>query len=171
MALSDFYKNFQQSDFGPNDSAIASALRNPKKGASLLSNWFQNQILTASNAPDQYDNPNPLQGYSPEQQINAATNLAGFAQTGSFPFAPSSQGGTLGTMIGESGAIRAGYGDLINKAKELYANNVSPEEIWKQTRTMMGPDNKWMHEVSDVGAKLTVNGDKAIYSQLKHYAS
>jgi len=68
--------------------------------------------------------------------------------------------GLAGTMIGESGAIRAGYGALINKAKELYANKVAPEEIWKQTRTMLGPDNKWMHEISDVGAKLNVNGDK-----------
>lgn len=111
MALADWItgkyakvkRNLEQSDFRPEDSQIASAIMHPVKAGGLASEWFRNQVNQAANQPDQYDNPDPFQGYSPEQQTSGALNLAGLLQTGAMPFAPSGEG-TLGSIKAFHGA-------------------------------------------------------------------
>lgn len=84
-------------NFGKNDSAILSTINHPITAARRGLNAFRNNINTVAGLTEQYDNPNPLAGYTPEQQAEAALNLAGLLQTGAFPFAPKGSG-TLGTV-------------------------------------------------------------------------
>lgn len=87
-------------NFGPNDSAIVSAINHPLTASQKALQWLEDQVRAASNTPNQYDNPNPLAGYTPEQQAGGALNLAGLAQTSAMPFAPQVGKGTLGTVGG-----------------------------------------------------------------------
>ena len=89
-------------NFGPDDSVIASTLMHPAEGAKRGIEWLREQINTAAGIP----NPNQQdeasmyqQGPSMDEQAQAGVNLAGMAQLGGMPGAPSSAGGTLGTTI------------------------------------------------------------------------
>ena len=84
-------------NFGKNDSAILSTINHPITAARRGLNAFRNSVNTVAGLTEQYDNPNPLAGYTPEQQSEAALNLAGLMQTGAMPFAPSGAG-TLGSI-------------------------------------------------------------------------
>jgi hypothetical protein len=84
-------------NFGKNDSAILSTINHPITAARRGLNAFKNNVNTVAGLIEQYDNPNPLAGYTPEQQSEAALNLAGLMQTGAMPFAPSGAG-TLGSI-------------------------------------------------------------------------
>jgi hypothetical protein len=124
--------------------------------ASLLEdfrNWNKTQDWMLNKQRDIYGNEDP-------DTIALNEKLAGIG-TADMGMLGSSVGGLAGMLIGEAGAKRAGYGSLIDTAKELYKKGINPEEIFQRTKTFLGPDNKWMHEISDVGANLTVN-DKGI---------
>ena len=97
MDISRLADKLRSQNFGANDSAILSAINHPLTAAQKGADWFAGQVNRAANIPDQYDNPNPLAGYTPEQQVGGALNLAGLMQTGGMPFAPS-EAGTLGTV-------------------------------------------------------------------------
>ena len=85
--IAKFLAKLDAQNFGPKDSVVVSAINNPvgavKKGIGFLSD----QIKTI-NSP-------VMPSY---KKAEAALNLAGIAQTGAFPMAPSSRGGTLGTV-------------------------------------------------------------------------
>lgn len=102
MDISKLAEKLRSQDFGKDDSIIASSLMHPLDAVQHGANWVSDQFNRAANTPDPYDNPNPLRGYSPEQQVGGALNLAGLAQTGAFPMAPSGQGvvGSIKTWHG-----------------------------------------------------------------------
>ena len=81
-----------------------------------------------------------------------------FEKFGGFGTGSHGIGGMAGTVIGESGAIRAGYGDLLAKAKEMAKSGAKESDIFKQTRSFIGPNNEWMHEISDAAAKIIKKG-------------
>ena len=86
-SIVDFFDKLERQNYGPKDSKLISTINNPGKGAKLLAEWLRDNVNTASSM------------YAPSyQQGEAATNLAGLAQLGSFPMAPKSAGGTLGTL-------------------------------------------------------------------------
>jgi hypothetical protein len=91
---------FNQQDFGPNDSVLASTVRHPIKAAGKGAEWLQRNVNKAAGMPIAQDEASMYQ-YAPlpNAQEEAALNLAGLAQLGSMPGAPSSKGGTLGTTI------------------------------------------------------------------------
>ena len=120
MDISRLADKLRSQNFAPDDSVILSAINHPLTAAQKGADWFAGQVNRAANIPEQYDNPNPLAGYTPEQQVGGALNLAGLLQTSAFPFAPKSTGGVLGTIYGYGNAeniankLNKKYGDLIN---------------------------------------------------------
>lgn len=98
MDISRLADKLRSQNFGANDSAILSAINHPLTAAQKGADWFAGQMNRATNIPDQYDNPNPLAGYTPEQQVGGALNLAGLAMTGPAPFGPKGAGGTFGAI-------------------------------------------------------------------------
>ena len=85
--IAKFLAKLDAQNFGPKDSVVVSAINNPvgavKKGIGFLSD----QIKTI-NSP-------VMPSY---KKAEAALNLAEIAQTSAFPMAPSSKGGTLGSI-------------------------------------------------------------------------
>jgi hypothetical protein len=80
-------------NFGPNASIIASTINHPLKAVKKGAEWIDEQMRIAGSP------------YAPSyQQVEAATNLAGLAQLGSFPMAPKSAGGTLGSITAWHGS-------------------------------------------------------------------
>jgi hypothetical protein len=106
-------------NFGKNDSAILSTINHPITAARRGLNVFRNNVNTVAGLTEQYDNPNPLAGYTPEQQAEAALNLAGLMQTGGMPFAPSGAG-TLGSIKNLNANLLSKY---------LKEGKLSPEEM------------------------------------------
>jgi hypothetical protein len=98
MDISRLADKLRSQNFGANDSVILSAINHPLTAAQKGADWFAGQVNRAANIPEQYDNPNPLAGYTPEQQVGGALNLAGLAMTGPAPFGPKGSGGTLGAI-------------------------------------------------------------------------
>ena len=123
--LSRIADKLRSQNFAPNDVSWLSAINHPLTAAQKGADWFAGQVNRAANIPEQYDNPNPLAGYTPEQQVGGALNLAGLMQTSAFPFAPKSAGGVLGTITkAKEKNLNAG---LIEKY--LQEGKLSPEEM------------------------------------------
>ena len=98
MDFSGLLSNWNKSNFGADDSTIASTTRHPITGLLKLAQYINYNVKTASGIPDEYDNPNPLLAPGPEKQTESAMNLAQLMQLGGSPFAPDSKGGVAGTV-------------------------------------------------------------------------
>jgi hypothetical protein len=148
----------RSANFSPNDSVIASTINHPIEGAKRAADWFRRNVNTAAGIADPYDNPNTFSGYTPEQQIEAALNLAGSFQGGAFASgaAPKSAGGTLGTFIGRNStgwdATKAA------EAEKLLNAGVDPAEIWKSHLIGRMPDKTLFSEISDKDALYHEHG-------------
>jgi hypothetical protein len=139
-------------NFGKNDSAILSTINHPITAARRGLNAFRNNVNTVAGLTEQYDNPNPLAGYTPEQQSEAALNLAGLMQTGAMPFAPKSGGGTLGTFIGPKSV--AWDAEKAAIASKLLDEGVEPAQVWKEYLIGKLPSGHLFSEISDKESKL-----------------
>ena len=113
--LARLKRAYENSNFGPNDSMIASTIRHPIEAAKRYGQHLNDMYAIATDqltdaelaaAKDAgYDEESyPL--YAMEhpifrtdaQKAEAGMEFAGLAQTGAMPFAPESAGGTLGTL-------------------------------------------------------------------------
>ena len=89
--LARLKRAYENSNFGPNDSMIASTIRHPAEAVRRAGDWLQEKERILSGRPYEDD-------FTPEDQALAGLDIAGLAETGSMPFAPISAGGTLGTV-------------------------------------------------------------------------
>lgn len=134
-----------RSNFGPNDSVIASAIHHPIQAAQRVGDWLKEKERILSGRPYE-DN------FTPEQQAQAGLDLAGLAQTGALPFAPTSAGGTLGTSAIPQNTVNA-YKLFRTKANDpdtlypLFVNADKPV-----------PMNEWTP--AEAGAPASQNADK-----------
>ena len=112
MDISRLADKLRSQNFAPDDSVILSAINHPLTAAQKGADWFAGQVNRAANIPDQYDNPNPLAGYTPEQQVGGALNLAGLMQTGAFPFAPKGAGATFGAIPVSHGSAHGPFSEM-----------------------------------------------------------
>jgi hypothetical protein len=92
-AIQSVMAKLDAQNFGPNDSTIASTINHPVTAVQKGMEWLQKQMQIA-NSPYA----------SSREQAEAATNIAGLAQLGSFPMAPKSAGGTLGSITAWHGS-------------------------------------------------------------------
>lgn len=90
----------KQQNFGPNDSMIASAAMHPLEALLKSKQWFDEQVNTGMGMPRQPTDEGDIYAQAPLDlaRLLASTELAGLAEVGSFPSAPKSAGGTLGTL-------------------------------------------------------------------------
>ena len=89
--LARLKRAYENSNFGPNDSMIASTIHHPVEAVRRAGDWLQEKERILSGRPYEDD-------FTPEDQALAGLDIAGLAETGSMPFAPISAGGTLGTV-------------------------------------------------------------------------
>lgn len=99
--LARLKRAYENSNFGPNDSMIASTIRHPAEAVRRAGDWLQEKERILSGRPKQALDESswyPV-GIAPtmDEQAEAGLDIAGLAETGSMPFAPISAGGTLGT--------------------------------------------------------------------------
>ena len=86
MDWQKFLDKAEAQRFGPNDSMIVSSIMHPQEALARGLRKLGENIQTAGNP------------YStPDEAVKAALDIAGLAQTGALPFAPSGAG-TLGTI-------------------------------------------------------------------------
>jgi len=97
---------------------------------------------------------------TPQEAINVATNVAGggFAASGSAP------ANALGMFIGPKSSAwnKANY----EKAVEMEKAGARPSDIWRETMTARGLDNKWRQEIPDTGAVLDMTKLPSRYEQI-----
>jgi hypothetical protein len=88
---------------------------------------------------------------TPQEAINVATNIAGggFAASGSAP------ANALGMFIGPKSS--AWNKPAYEKAVEMEKAGARPSDIWRETMTARGLDNKWRQEIPDTNAILNVD--------------
>jgi hypothetical protein len=100
--LARLKRAYENSNFGPEDSMIASTIHHPVEAARRAKDAFMRSIDTASGRPREILDESSVFpfGIAPsiDEQAQAGLDLAGLAQTGAMPFAPESAGGTLGTI-------------------------------------------------------------------------
>jgi hypothetical protein len=112
---------------------------NAKQG--LIAPQFIYDLAKAMSAPI-----TAARGYqvSPEESVNTAVNAFGGGGIGTAPK------GALRTFIGRN----AKNWDAASEAKflELEKKGIAPEQIWKETGTLRGLDNKLRQEFSDKNA-------------------
>lgn len=100
--LARLKRAYENSNFGPNDSVIASTIHHPIEAAKRAKDSLMRSIDTASGVPREIlDESSAFPfGVAPsmDEQAQAGLDLAGLMQTGAMPFAPESAGGTLGTL-------------------------------------------------------------------------
>lgn len=156
-ALKGLVRNsWDKQDFGPDDSMIASSVRDPMEAGKRGIEWLREQLNTAGGIPDPNNQDEAsmyMQGPSPEQQAQASLNVAGLAQLGGMPVAPPSAGGTLGTMarpmmgtgartdVAVGGEIPNGFnlaqggrdmpGNMPSQNRHMRGNDYRPENIQK----------------------------------------
>jgi hypothetical protein len=136
----------KKQDFGPDDSVIASALMNPKEAINRGGEWIRHNVSVAGGG-DPYDNPNPVIGPGRAEQAEAGLNLAGLAQFGGMPGAPSSAGGTLGTFIGPK--AKGWDAKKAELAKQLLDSGADPKQVWKEHLIGKMPDGSLFSEIND----------------------
>lgn len=146
MDVKSLIAALKQQDFGPEDSVIVSSLMNPVEAINRGGEWFRHNASVAGGG-DPYDNPNPLIGSNRSEQAEAGLNLAGLAQLGGMPGAPSSAGGTLGTFIGpKSTGWDPKKAEL---AKQLLDSGADPAQVWKEHLIGKMPDGSLFSEIND----------------------
>lgn len=100
--LNRLKKAYERSNFGPNDSVIASTIHHPIEAAKRAKDSLMRSIDAAAGVPREIlDESSAFPfGIAPsmDEQAQAGLDLAGLMQTGAMPFAPESAGGTLGTL-------------------------------------------------------------------------
>jgi hypothetical protein len=108
----------------------------------LIAPQFVYDIAKAVSAPI-----TAARGYqvTPEEAVNTAINAFGGGGLGTAPK------GALRTFIGRTAKTWDGFAE--KKFLELEKKGVDPVEIWRQTGTFRGADNKLRQEISDVSAK------------------
>ena len=82
-----FLHKFNEQNFEPSDSIIASTLAHPIEAAKRLGNKFTENVNTLMGYPD-LESAEPLYQRPDSEKVKAALDLAGLAQTGALPFAP-----------------------------------------------------------------------------------
>jgi hypothetical protein len=94
-----------------------------------------------------------LQGeeISPQEALNVATNVAG----GGFAASRGAPANALGMFIGPKSSAwnKANY----EKAVEMEKAGARPADIWRETMTARGLDQKWRQEIPDTGATLDMS--------------
>jgi len=165
--ISRIYGNFKKSNFGPNDSGIASTLRHPITAVNKAGEWLNRRIQNASGVmtPEQLaDNPNPLFGLSPEQQAAAALDVSGLAATGAMPFNRVGGAGTTGMFAGLNSAT-ADKSKAWEAAK-LLREGGSKEGAYAKTGWFQGPEQAWRYEINDAPARLRYPMEEISESEL-----
>lgn len=99
--LARLKRAYENSNFGPNDSVIASTIHHPIEAAKRAKDSLMRSIDTAAGVPREIlDESSAFPfGVAPsmDEQAQAGLDLAGLMQTGAMPFAPS-DAGSLGTI-------------------------------------------------------------------------
>ena len=94
-----------------------------------------------------------LQGeeITPQEALNVATNVAG----GGFAASRGAPTNALGMFIGPKSSAwnKANY----EKAVEMEKAGARPADIWRETMTARGLDQKWRQEIPDTGAMLDMS--------------
>ena len=123
-------KAYERSNFGPNDSVIASTIHHPIEAAKRAKDSLMRSIDTAAGVPREIlDESSAFPfGIAPsmDEQAQAGLDLAGLAQTGAMPFAPESAGGTLGMLIKPMKASEA-YGRI--EGRPLYVTQADRTKV------------------------------------------
>jgi hypothetical protein len=106
-AMAHFDDVSAKQNFGDEDSIIASTLLHPQEASKRAKDYLMRSIDTAGGRPREILDESsafPI-GVAPsiDEQSQAAFDLAGLAQTGGLPFAPTSAGGTLGMAVKPKG--------------------------------------------------------------------
>jgi hypothetical protein len=155
--------NFRSQNFGPNDSVIASTINHPIEATKRAGEWLTKNINTAAGIPEQYDNPDPLIGYTPHQQALAALNIAGLAGTGAIPFNQSGPA-TVGTFAGMGSKTAPRLNRLI--AQDMEKAGASSDEIFQKTGWFRGGDEGWRYEINDAQARMKLPLDDILESKM-----
>jgi hypothetical protein len=128
--LARLKRAYENSNFGPNDSMIASTIRHPAEAAKRAKDSLMRSIDTAAGVPREIlDESSAFPfGIAPsmDEQAQAGLDLAGLAQTGAMPFAPESAGGTLGMLIKPMKASEA-YGRI--EGRPLYVTQADRTKV------------------------------------------
>lgn len=149
--LTGLLQKLDAQSFRPGDSMLLSAINNPLQGIQKGAEFIRDNVNTASSP------------YAPSyQQGEAATNLAGLAQLGSFPMAPKSAGGTLGTFIGPKAATWDK--NAADEAAKMLDSGVDPAQVWKEKLIGRMPDGALFSEIDDSGSYI--NNDKLFHKNL-----
>jgi hypothetical protein len=107
-----------------------------------------------------------LQGeeITPQEALNVGMNVAGggFAASGGAP------ANALGMFIGPKSSAwnKANY----EKAVEMEKAGARPSDIWRETMTARGLDQKWRQEIPDTGAVLDMSKIPTIKSKTEYAA-
>jgi len=142
-SLDKLVKNFKQSNFKPSDSTIASSINHPLNALKHLSNFIKNNM------------DKTMYSDNPYAQVEGAINIAGLAQTGGMPFAPSGSG-IVGSILSP---LSKDYSEkLANTAKSMLEKGSNLSEIWKATKMYPWETAKgqkiMLSEIPDINAKL-----------------
>lgn len=151
--IPEIHKKILAQKFGPNDSQIVSAIAHPAEAINRGGEWFRHNVSQASGG-DPYDNPNPLIGPTQTEQAEAGMNLAGLAQVGNMPGAPSSAGGTLGTFIGPKAATWDKEKAAL--AQQLLDSGADPKQVWKHLTIGKMPGGHLFSEIDDSVSSLNM---------------
>lgn len=165
--IPEIHKKILAQKFGPNDSQIVSAIVNPAEAINRGGEWFRHNVSQASGG-DPYDNPNPLIGPVREEQAEAGMNIAGLAESGSFPLAPKSAGGTLGTFIGPKAATWDAEKAAL--AQQLLDSGVPPQQVWKEHLIGKMPGGHLFSEIPDNTATYRLSGAGPISKRTIDYS-
>lgn len=140
-AMAHFDDMSAKQNFEDNDSMIASTILHPVEAAKRAGSAFMRSVDTAGGRPKQALDESswyPV-GIAPsmDEQAQAALDLAGLAQTGAMPFAPSTGAGVLGTItipkkrITVTDPERSAFPDIYDRPDEIArraAQNVAEED-------------------------------------------
>jgi len=163
--IPEIHKKILAQKFGPNDSQIVSAIAHPVEAINRGGEWLRHNVSQASGG-DPYDNPNPLIGPTAQEQGEAGANLAGLAQFGGMPGAPSSAGGTLGTFIGPKAATWDAEKAAI--AKQLLDAGADPRVVWKHLGIGKMPGGHLFSEIDDSAAHFSPTYEDLHYALKGH---
>ena len=130
-----FLHKFNEQNFEPSDSIIASTLAHPIEAAKRLGNKFTENVNTLMGYPD-LESAEPLYQRPDNEKVKAALDLAGLAQTGALPFAPEDEVLMSGfkipkRLITVNEPLRTAFPDIYARPDEIAlkaSKNVAPED-------------------------------------------
>ena len=130
-----FLHKFNEQNFEPSDSIIASTLAHPIEAAKRLGNKFTENVNTLMGYPD-LESAEPLYQRPDSEKVKAALDLAGLAQTGALPFAPEDEVLMSGfkipkRLITVNEPLRTAFPDIYARPDEIAlkaSKNVAPED-------------------------------------------